>query len=113
MIEELFTRAEATVTEKDFSAVFDALSLTITFALYVPAAVGLKEAEAAVPNSVPIVVHELSEDFFYALGVKSIINLKKVLRITKDTLVMEDGKKFSVPRGTYRTLSELIIKHSF
>ena len=56
---------------------------------------------------------ELSEDFFYALGVKSIINLKKVLRITKDTLVMEDGKEFSVPRGTYRTLSELIIKHSF
>ncbi|WP_026517928.1 LytR/AlgR family response regulator transcription factor [Butyrivibrio sp. MC2021] len=56
---------------------------------------------------------ELTEEYFYALGVKSIINLTKVLRITKDTLVMEDGKEFSVPRGTYRTLSELIIKHSF
>ena len=56
---------------------------------------------------------ELSEEYFYALGVKSIINLKKVLRISKETIVMEDGKEFSVPRGTYRTLSELILKFSF
>ena len=56
---------------------------------------------------------ELSEPYFYSLGIKSVINLKKVLRISKDTLVMEDGKEFSVPRGTYRTLSELILNYSF
>jgi DNA-binding LytR/AlgR family response regulator len=56
---------------------------------------------------------ELSEPYFYSLGIKSIINLKKVLRISKDALVMEDGKEFSVPRGTYRTLSELILNYSF
>ncbi len=56
---------------------------------------------------------ELSDDYFYALGIKSIINLKKVLKITKDELLMEDGKKFSVPRGTYRQLSELILNYSF
>ena len=56
---------------------------------------------------------ELYEPYFYSLGIKSIINLKKVLRISKDTLVMEDGKEFSVPRGTYRTLSEMILNYSF
>lgn len=56
---------------------------------------------------------ELCEPYFYSLGIKSIINLKKVLRISKDQLVMEDGKEFTVPRGTYRTLSELILNYSF
>lgn len=56
---------------------------------------------------------DLSEEYFYCLGIKSIINLKKVLRISKEAIVMEDGKEFSVPRGTYRTLSELILKYSF
>ncbi len=44
---------------------------------------------------------------------KTIINLKRVLRINKDVITMEDGATFSVPRGTYRQLSELILKFSF
>ncbi|RKM55942.1 DNA-binding response regulator [Butyrivibrio sp. CB08] len=56
---------------------------------------------------------ELNEPFFYELGVKSLINLKKVLKITKDVIVMEDGKEFSVPRGKYRTVSEMVLKYTF
>ena len=56
---------------------------------------------------------ELAYPFFYTMGVKCIINLKKVLKITRDTILMEDGKEFSVPRGGYRTLSELVLKYTF
>ncbi len=56
---------------------------------------------------------ELNEPYFYELGVKSIINLKKVLKITRDAIVMEDGKEFSVPRGKYRTVSEMVLKYTF
>lgn len=55
----------------------------------------------------------LDHPHFYAMGVKSIINLKRVLKITKDSVVMENGKEFSVPRGTYRSLSELVLKYTF
>ena len=41
------------------------------------------------------------------------INLKRVLKITRDSVVMENGKEFTVPRGTYRRLSELVLKYSF
>lgn len=51
--------------------------------------------------------------YFYLLGKNVIINLKKVLRITKIVIVMEDGTEFSVPRGTYRVISELVLKYSF
>ena len=51
--------------------------------------------------------------YFYLLGKNVMINLKKVLRITKDKLVMEDGVDFPVPRGTYRTISELVLQYSF
>ncbi|MBQ6407448.1 MAG: hypothetical protein IJJ64_05355 [Butyrivibrio sp.] len=44
---------------------------------------------------------------------KTIINLKKVLKITKDVVTMDDGAKFPVPRGTYRSLSELLLKYTF
>ncbi len=50
---------------------------------------------------------------FYTMGVKSIINLKRVLKITKDSVFMENGKEFSVPRGTYRNLSESVLKYTF
>jgi DNA-binding LytR/AlgR family response regulator len=50
---------------------------------------------------------------FYVLGVKSIINLKRVLKITRDSVMMENGKEFTVPRGTYRTLSEQVLKYTF
>lgn len=56
---------------------------------------------------------ELDYPYFYGLGIKSIINLKKVLKITRECVVMEDGKEFSVPRGTYRPLSELVLKYTF
>ncbi len=59
-------------------------------------------------------IHEsLDYPHFYSMGVKSVINLKRVLKITKDSVVMENGKEFSVPRGTYRALSELVLKYSF
>jgi DNA-binding LytR/AlgR family response regulator len=66
-----------------------------------------------VRSTLQAISQELTEPYFYCLGTKSIINLKKVFRITRDTLMMEDGKEFSVPRGTYRTLSELILNYSF
>ncbi len=56
---------------------------------------------------------ELEFPYFYPLGKKSIINLKKVLKISKENVIMENGKKFSVPRGKYRTLSELVLKYTF
>lgn len=52
-------------------------------------------------------------EYFHALGMKTIINLKKVLKITKETVLMYDGAEFSVPRGTYRSLSELVLKYTF
>ena len=56
---------------------------------------------------------EIDCEYFHALGMKTIINLKKVLKITKDIIYMDDGAEFSVPRGTYRSLSELILKYTF
>lgn len=53
------------------------------------------------------------EPYFYLLGKNVIINLKRVLRITKETIAMEDGTEFTVPRGTYRTLSELVLQYTF
>lgn len=51
--------------------------------------------------------------YFYLLGKNVIVNLKKVLRITKDALTMEDGIEFAVPRGTYRIISDLVLQYSF
>ena len=64
-------------------------------------------------STMQAIQENLQYPHFYAMGVKSIINLKRVLKITKDSVVMEDGKEFSVPRGTYRTLSELVLKYTF
>ncbi len=50
---------------------------------------------------------------FYTMGVKSIINLKRVLKITKASVFMANGKEFSVPRGTYRNLGESVLKYTF
>ncbi len=51
--------------------------------------------------------------YFYLLGKNVIVNLKKVLRITKSCIVMENGEEFVVPRGTYRMLSELVLQYTF
>ena len=64
-------------------------------------------------STMQMLADELDYPYFYPLGIKSVINLKKVLKITKDMVLMEDGKEFSVPRGTYRTLSELVLKYTF
>jgi DNA-binding LytR/AlgR family response regulator len=56
---------------------------------------------------------DLDFPFFCELGVKSIINLKRVLKITRESVVMEDGKEFSVPRGRYRAISEMVLKYTF
>lgn len=66
-----------------------------------------------VRSTMQMLAEELDYPFFYPLGIKSVINLKKVLKITRDVILMEDGKKFSVPRGTYRALSELVLKYTF
>ena len=64
-------------------------------------------------STIQILKTDLDYPYFYTLGMKSIINLKKVLKITRESVVMENGKEFSVPRGTYRTLSELVLKYTF
>lgn len=66
-----------------------------------------------VRSTMQSLLQDLKEEYFHALGMKTIINLKRVLRINKDVITMEDGATFSVPRGTYRQLSELILKFSF
>ena len=64
-------------------------------------------------STMQAIQESLDYPHFYSMGVKSVINLKRVLKITKDSVVMENGKEFSVPRGTYRALSELVLKYSF
>ena len=56
---------------------------------------------------------KLGEDYFYLLSNKMIINLKRILKISSSEITMEDGKTFPLPRGTYRTVSELFLKYSF
>ena len=55
----------------------------------------------------------IGEDSFYALNNKVIINLKRMKKISSSELEMENGKIFPVPRGTYRTISNLFLKYSF
>ncbi len=64
-------------------------------------------------STMQALIEELDYQYFYMLGVKCMINLKRVLKITRDSVVMENGKEFTVPRGTYRRLSELVLKYSF
>ncbi len=66
-----------------------------------------------VRSTMQALIEEIDTDYFHALGMKTVINLKKVLRINKDTISMEDGTEFPVPRGTYRQISELILKYNF
>ncbi len=64
-------------------------------------------------STLDMLIKDLDYPYFYCLGKKSIINLKRVLKITRELVVMEDGKEFTVPRGTYRNLSELVLKYTF
>ena len=67
-----------------------------------------------VRSTMQMLMDDLGEEaYFYLMGKNVIINLKKVLRITKTVLTMEDGTEFAVPRGTYRALSDLILQYSF
>ena len=66
-----------------------------------------------VRSTMQALMADLVEPYFHALGTKTIINLKKVLKINKDILSMEDGMEFSVPRGTYRNLSDMILTYNF
>jgi DNA-binding LytR/AlgR family response regulator len=66
-----------------------------------------------VRSTMQALIDEINCEYFHALGMKTIINLKKVLKITKDIVSMDDGSEFSVPRGTYRSLSELVLKYTF
>lgn len=66
-----------------------------------------------VRSTMQALMADLVEPYFHALGTKTIINLKKVLKINKDILSMEDGMEFSVPRGTYRQLSDMILTYNF
>ncbi len=64
-------------------------------------------------STMQMIKESLDQPYFYAMGIKSIINLKRVLKITKDYVLMEDGQEFTVPRGTYRVLSEQVLKYTF
>ncbi|MBP3199044.1 MAG: response regulator transcription factor [Butyrivibrio sp.] len=66
-----------------------------------------------VRSTMQALADEIGCEYFYSLGMKTLINLKKVLRISKDLIVMENGTEFSVPRGTYRVLSDLMVKYTF
>ncbi|SFC19530.1 LytR/AlgR family response regulator transcription factor [Butyrivibrio sp. YAB3001] len=66
-----------------------------------------------VRSTMQALLDEINTDYFHSLGMKTVINLKKVLKINSDTLSMEDGTEFAVPRGTYRALSELVLKYAF
>ena len=66
-----------------------------------------------VRSTMQALMEDIDEEYFHSLGMKTIINLKRVLKINKDLISMEDGAEFSVPRGTYRQLSELILKYTF
>ncbi len=55
----------------------------------------------------------INEENFYLLNNKVIINLKRLKKISSSEIEMEDGTLFPVPRGSYRTISSLFLKHSF
>ena len=55
----------------------------------------------------------IGDDAFYLLNNKVIINLKRMKKINSSEIEMEDGKYFPVPRGSYRSISELFLKYSF
>lgn len=73
----------------------------------------LEQDNYLIRSTIQAIRQELDLPYFYPLGVKSIINLKKVLKITKDSVFMENGKEFTIPRGTYRTLSGLVLQYTF
>ena len=66
-----------------------------------------------VRSTMQALLEDIGEQYFHSLGMKTIVNLKRVLKINKDEITMEDGAEFSVPRGTYRQLSDLILKYTF
>jgi DNA-binding LytR/AlgR family response regulator len=72
-----------------------------------------EDASYLVRSTMQAIFDEIDCEYFYMLGMTRIINLKKVLKISKEELTMESGKTFSVPRGTYRTLSELVLNYTF
>ncbi|SKB57653.1 two component transcriptional regulator, LytTR family [Lachnospiraceae bacterium] len=59
------------------------------------------------------IMEGLGEENFYLLSNKLIINLKKILTISSAEVTMEDGRRFSLPRGSYRAVSDLFLKYSF
>lgn len=73
----------------------------------------LQDDSFLIRSTLQMLKNNLDYPYFYAMGTKSIINLKKVLKITRECVVMVDGKEFTVPRGTYRSLSELVLKYTF
>ena len=59
------------------------------------------------------IMDSIGDDAFYLLNNKVIINLKRMKKINSSEIEMEDGKYFPVPRGSYRSISELFLKYSF
>ncbi|MBQ6966671.1 MAG: response regulator transcription factor [Lachnospiraceae bacterium] len=59
------------------------------------------------------ILEGINEESFYLLNNKVIINLKRMKKINSSEIEMEDGTVFPVPRGSYRTISSLFLKHSF
>ena len=55
----------------------------------------------------------LNDDNFYLLNNKVIINLKRMMKVTSSEIEMENGQIFPVPRGSYKTLKELLLKSTF
>lgn len=58
-------------------------------------------------------MEQLSLEYFYSPNGKYIINAKKIKKISRTEIIMEDGVSFQMPRGEYRHVGELFAKYSF
>ncbi|MCR4590953.1 MAG: LytTR family DNA-binding domain-containing protein [Lachnospiraceae bacterium] len=59
------------------------------------------------------IMEGIGDESFYLLNNKVILNLKRMKKINSSEIEMEDGKIFPVPRGCYRSISDLFLKYSF
>lgn len=58
-------------------------------------------------------IDELALDWFYSPNGKYIVNAKKIKKISKEEMIMENGVSLPLPRGEYRHVGELFAKYSF
>ncbi|MEE1113511.1 MAG: LytTR family DNA-binding domain-containing protein [Eubacterium sp.] len=55
---------------------------------------------------------ELTEEYFYPLHSRVIVNVRRIVRSSPKEIEMEDGESFRLPRGSYHEIGERILKYS-